>query len=62
MCARQRRCVFLEDKKVYCQRHKDLIKGEVKWSVNQNYFVLHQAVSKERSGPESNYPTNAQID
>ncbi|XP_031440103.1 histone-lysine N-methyltransferase 2A isoform X3 [Clupea harengus] len=29
MCARQRRCVFLEDKKVYCQRHKDLIKGEV---------------------------------
>lgn len=29
MCARQRNCVFLEDKKVYCQRHRDLIKGEV---------------------------------
>ena len=30
MCARQCHCVFLEDKKVYCPRHRDLIKGEVK--------------------------------
>ncbi|XP_031716498.1 histone-lysine N-methyltransferase 2A isoform X2 [Anarrhichthys ocellatus] len=29
MCARQCHCVFLEDKKVYCPKHKDLIKGEV---------------------------------
>ena len=30
MCARQKHCVFLEDKKVYCQRHRDLSKGEVR--------------------------------
>ncbi|KAK5929322.1 hypothetical protein CgunFtcFv8_010561 [Champsocephalus gunnari] len=29
MCARQCHCVFLEDKKVYCPKHRDLIKGEV---------------------------------
>ncbi|XP_056613251.1 histone-lysine N-methyltransferase 2A [Triplophysa dalaica] len=29
MCARQQQCAFLEDKKVYCQRHRALIKGEV---------------------------------
>nr|XP_061797132.1 histone-lysine N-methyltransferase 2A-like [Nerophis lumbriciformis] len=29
MCARQGHCIFLEDKKVYCSKHKDLIKGEV---------------------------------
>ncbi|NP_001103749.1 histone-lysine N-methyltransferase 2A [Danio rerio] len=29
MCARQQQCAFLEDKKVYCQHHKDLVKGEV---------------------------------
>jgi len=30
MCARQKQCAFLEDKKVYCQHHRDLIKGEVR--------------------------------
>lgn len=30
MCARQQQCAFLEDKKVYCQHHRDLIKGEVR--------------------------------
>uniref|UniRef100_S4RAI7 [histone H3]-lysine(4) N-methyltransferase n=1 Tax=Petromyzon marinus TaxID=7757 RepID=S4RAI7_PETMA len=29
MCARARSCVFQDDKKLYCQRHKDLIRGEV---------------------------------
>ncbi|KAA0701545.1 Histone-lysine N-methyltransferase 2A [Triplophysa tibetana] len=29
MCARHQQCAFLEDKKVYCQRHRALIKGEV---------------------------------
>uniref|UniRef100_A0A3Q1G711 Histone-lysine N-methyltransferase n=1 Tax=Acanthochromis polyacanthus TaxID=80966 RepID=A0A3Q1G711_9TELE len=29
MCARQCHCVFLEDKKVYCPKHRDLIKGEL---------------------------------
>ncbi|XP_072319008.1 histone-lysine N-methyltransferase 2A [Eucyclogobius newberryi] len=29
MCARQYQCIFLEDKKVYCSKHKDLIKGDV---------------------------------
>ncbi|XP_059814282.1 histone-lysine N-methyltransferase 2A-like isoform X3 [Hypanus sabinus] len=28
MCARAKDCVFLDDKKVYCQLHKDLVKGE----------------------------------
>lgn len=32
MCARQCHCVFLEDKKVYCPKHRDLIKGEVRKS------------------------------
>lgn len=30
MCSRAKNCVFLDDKKVYCQRHRDLIKGEVR--------------------------------
>lgn len=30
MCARQCHCVFLEDKKVYCPKHRDLMKGEVR--------------------------------
>lgn len=30
MCSRAKNCVFLEDKKVYCHRHRDLIKGEVR--------------------------------
>lgn len=30
MCSRVKNCVFLEDKKVYCQKHRDLIKGEVR--------------------------------
>ncbi|KAJ8280583.1 hypothetical protein GJAV_G00056510 [Gymnothorax javanicus] len=29
MCAREQRCVFLEDKRVYCSSHHNLIKGEV---------------------------------
>ncbi|XP_035240634.1 histone-lysine N-methyltransferase 2A-like isoform X2 [Anguilla anguilla] len=29
MCARRQRCVFLEDKRVYCPRHHNLSKGEV---------------------------------
>lgn len=29
MCARHCHCIFLEDKKVYCSKHRDLIKGEV---------------------------------
>lgn len=32
MCARQCHCSFLEDKKVYCPKHRDLIKGEVRKS------------------------------
>ena len=32
MCSRAKNCVFLDDKKVYCQRHRDLIKGEVSFS------------------------------
>lgn len=44
MCARQYHCVFLEDKKVYCPKHKDLIKGEVRKChclLNNHKFIKH---------------------
>lgn len=41
MCARHCHCVFLEDKKVYCPKHSDLIKGEVSTSLLMQ-FTLEQ--------------------
>ncbi|KAM3922156.1 histone-lysine N-methyltransferase 2A isoform 1-T1 [Leptodactylus fuscus] len=42
MCSRNKNCVFLEDKKVYCQKHRDLIKGEV--VSDNNFEVLRRVV------------------
>ncbi|XP_063291978.1 histone-lysine N-methyltransferase 2A isoform X3 [Pelobates fuscus] len=47
MCSRVKNCVFLEDKKVYCQKHKDLIKGEV---VSDNSFEVQRRVFVDFEG------------
>ncbi|XP_058866189.1 histone-lysine N-methyltransferase 2A-like isoform X1 [Acipenser ruthenus] len=52
MCARLKHCVFLEDKKVYCQRHRDLVKGEVVsdsgFEVTRRIFVDFEGISLRR--------------
>jgi hypothetical protein len=43
MCARSRNCVFQDDKKVYCYKHRDLISGKVKswdYSVVRQFFKM----------------------
>ncbi|XP_041427295.1 histone-lysine N-methyltransferase 2A isoform X2 [Xenopus laevis] len=47
MCSRKKNCVFLEDKKVYCQKHKDLIKGEI---VSDNGFEVLRRVYVDLEG------------
>ncbi|XP_031762526.1 histone-lysine N-methyltransferase 2A isoform X2 [Xenopus tropicalis] len=47
MCSRKKNCVFLEDKKVYCQKHKDLIKGEI---VSDNGFEVLRRVFVDFEG------------
>ncbi|XP_053308604.1 histone-lysine N-methyltransferase 2A isoform X2 [Spea bombifrons] len=47
MCSRITNCVFLEDKKVYCQKHRDLIKGEV---VSDNSFEVQRRVFVDFEG------------
>ncbi|XP_068096949.1 histone-lysine N-methyltransferase 2A isoform X2 [Hyperolius riggenbachi] len=47
MCSRLKNCVFLEDKKVYCHRHRDLIKGEV---VSDNNFEVFRRVFVDFEG------------
>nr|XP_025970067.1 histone-lysine N-methyltransferase 2A isoform X2 [Dromaius novaehollandiae] len=52
MCSRAKNCVFLDDKKVYCQRHRDLIKGEVVpengFEVLRRVFVDFEGISLRR--------------
>uniref|UniRef100_A0A8C2KZB7 Histone-lysine N-methyltransferase n=1 Tax=Cyprinus carpio TaxID=7962 RepID=A0A8C2KZB7_CYPCA len=52
MCARQQKCAFLEDKKVYCQHHRDLIKGEVVpesgFEVTRRVLVDFEGISLRR--------------
>nr|XP_060643229.1 histone-lysine N-methyltransferase 2A isoform X3 [Anolis sagrei ordinatus] len=52
MCSRAKNCIFLEDKKVYCQRHRDLIKGEVVpengFEVLRRVFVDFEGISLRR--------------
>ncbi|XP_078282892.1 histone-lysine N-methyltransferase 2A isoform X2 [Rhinoraja longicauda] len=52
MCARAKNCVFLDDKKVYCQRHKDLVKGETVaedgFEVLRRIFVDFEDISLRR--------------
>ncbi|XP_015417987.1 PREDICTED: histone-lysine N-methyltransferase 2A isoform X4 [Myotis davidii] len=47
MCSRAKNCVFLDDKKVYCQRHRDTIKGEV---VPENGFEVFRRVFVDFEG------------
>ncbi|TTO95318.1 Histone-lysine N-methyltransferase 2A [Bagarius yarrelli] len=52
MCARQCHCAFLEDKKVYCQLHRHLIKGEVLsdtgFEVTRRILVDFEGISLRR--------------
>lgn len=59
MCARQYHCVFLEDKKVYCPKHRDLIKGEVRKSPYCNTSITYytdQATLYKGDSFSSPYP------
>ncbi|KAM5131789.1 histone-lysine N-methyltransferase 2A [Mantella aurantiaca] len=47
MCSRIKNCVFLEDKKVYCQKHRDLVKGEI---VSDNSFEVLRRVFVDFEG------------
>ncbi|XP_061919170.1 histone-lysine N-methyltransferase 2B isoform X3 [Entelurus aequoreus] len=52
MCARSRHCVFQEDKKVYCHKHKHLISGKVitgqEFEVNRRVYVDFEGISLRR--------------
>ncbi|KAL6471058.1 hypothetical protein MHYP_G00197080 [Metynnis hypsauchen] len=65
MCARQRNCVFLEDKKVYCQRHRDLIKGEVVsdtgFEVTRRILVDFEGISLRRKFLSGLEPDNVHM-
>ncbi|XP_028820657.1 histone-lysine N-methyltransferase 2A isoform X2 [Denticeps clupeoides] len=65
MCARQRDCVFLEDKKVYCQRHRDLIKGEVLsdsgFEVTRRVLVDFEGISLRRTFSNGLEPHNVHL-
>ncbi|XP_072548211.1 histone-lysine N-methyltransferase 2A [Salminus brasiliensis] len=65
MCARQRNCVFLEDKKVYCQRHRDLIKGEVVsdtgFEVTRRILVDFEGISLRRKFLNGLEPDNVHM-
>ncbi|XP_036381695.1 histone-lysine N-methyltransferase 2A [Megalops cyprinoides] len=65
MCARMRHCVFLEDKKVYCQRHRDLIKGEVVsesgFEVTRRILVDFEGISLRRKFLNGLEPENVHM-
>ncbi|KAM4702961.1 LOW QUALITY PROTEIN: histone-lysine N-methyltransferase 2A [Rhinophrynus dorsalis] len=52
MCSRIKNCVFLEDKKVYCQKHRELIKGEIVpdngFEVSRRVFVDFEGINLRR--------------
>ncbi|XP_078538373.1 histone-lysine N-methyltransferase 2A isoform X2 [Lissotriton helveticus] len=52
MCSRAKNCVFLDDKKVYCQKHRDLIKGDIVtgngFEVQRRVFVDFEGISLRR--------------
>ncbi|XP_057689672.1 histone-lysine N-methyltransferase 2B isoform X2 [Corythoichthys intestinalis] len=52
MCARSRHCVFQDDKKVYCHKHKHLISGKVitgqEFEVNRRVYVDFEGISLRR--------------
>ncbi len=41
MCARSRQCVFQDDKKVYCYKHRHLISGRVNSALTTGLLQLH---------------------
>ncbi|KAJ3590970.1 hypothetical protein NHX12_008918 [Muraenolepis orangiensis] len=63
MCARQCHCVFLEDKKVYCPRHRDLIKGEVVsgFEVTRRILVDLEGISLRRKWLAGLEPENVHM-
>ncbi|KAF1387759.1 hypothetical protein PFLUV_G00083290 [Perca fluviatilis] len=52
MCARSRHCVFQEDKKVYCYKHRHLISGRMitgqEFEVNRRVYVDFEGISLRR--------------
>ncbi|KAM9359312.1 histone-lysine N-methyltransferase 2A [Symphorus nematophorus] len=63
MCARQCHCVFLEDKKVYCPKHRDLIKGEVVsgFEVTRRILVDLEGISLRRKWLAGLEPENVHM-
>uniref|UniRef100_A0A3Q2UCW5 [histone H3]-lysine(4) N-methyltransferase n=1 Tax=Fundulus heteroclitus TaxID=8078 RepID=A0A3Q2UCW5_FUNHE len=52
MCARSRQCVFQDDKKVYCHKHRHLISGRMitgqEFEVNRRVYVDFEGISLRR--------------
>ncbi|XP_029307138.1 LOW QUALITY PROTEIN: histone-lysine N-methyltransferase 2A [Cottoperca gobio] len=52
MCARSRHCVFQDDKKVYCYKHRHLISGKMitgqDFEVNRRVYVDFEGISLRR--------------
>ncbi|KAG7475380.1 histone-lysine N-methyltransferase 2B isoform X1 [Solea senegalensis] len=52
MCARSRHCVFQDDKKVYCHKHRHLITGKMvtgqEFEVNRRVYVDFEGISLRR--------------
>ncbi|KAM3873090.1 histone-lysine N-methyltransferase 2B [Diretmus argenteus] len=52
MCARSRHCVFQDDKKVYCYKHRHLISGKIitgqGFEVNRRVYVDFEGISLRR--------------
>ncbi|XP_069057249.1 histone-lysine N-methyltransferase 2B isoform X2 [Pleurodeles waltl] len=52
MCARSRRCVFQDDKKMFCEKHKDLMDGEMvgadDFDVLRRVYVDFEGISFKR--------------
>ncbi|XP_028325924.1 uncharacterized protein kmt2bb isoform X2 [Gouania willdenowi] len=52
MCARSRQCVFQDDKKVYCHKHRHLISGRMRtgqeFEVNRRIYVDFEGISLRR--------------
>ncbi|KAL7393669.1 hypothetical protein ABVT39_014213 [Epinephelus coioides] len=52
MCARSRHCVFQDDKKVYCYKHRHLISGRMitgqEFEVNRRVYVDFEGISPRR--------------
>uniref|UniRef100_A0A3Q3J4C7 Histone-lysine N-methyltransferase n=1 Tax=Monopterus albus TaxID=43700 RepID=A0A3Q3J4C7_MONAL len=63
MCARQCHCVFLEDKKIYCPKHRNLIKGEVvsEFEVTRRVLVDLEGMSLRRKWLTGLEPENVHM-